>query len=424
MNILNTFNVSKYEANLKNGIKIVLFYRAGAPITTNAVISIGSNYDPNEKFGMVHFLEHMIVNGSKDFPNKSLLAEHIESVGGGFGALTGQDYLMITTEVSEKEDYFRVVDIFKATLCEPLFDKDVFENEKKIVIKEINKSKSNPSKMLIDTARGLFFDGTSFSHPVLGNEKDILALNYDDVVEEYKNIFNKSKITFVASGDISIDELTQNLNKLDFIENEKNIIVSDEIPFSNNKIKSTFFDVPNEHICFGVLGPKSFTSDSIRLNLLGDILAGGRNSRLTKKLRYEKGLVYGIGHGRLGGQDLSLWGLFTDTGENNLQDVVSEIIAEIKNIQSNGVTNEELEFVKSRRIKSLKRSMQTSSSWVDFHCVAEAFNKKDFDMDFYINTIQDTTREDIKNIIDKYLGGDKWKLAICGKTKAEDIKIS
>lgn len=423
MNILNTFNVSKYEANLKNGIKVVLFYRAGAPITTNAIISLGSNYDPNGKFGMVHFLEHMIVNGSKDFPNKSLLAEHIESVGGSFGALTGQDYLMVTTEISEKEDYNRVVDIFKATLCDPLFDKDVFENEKKIVIKEINKGKSNPSKILIDTARELFFEGTSFSHPVLGNEKDILALNYSDTVEEYKNIFDKSKITFVASGDISIDELTQNLNKLDFIESNNNTHVFNEVPFSNNKIKSTFFDVPNEHICFGVLGPKSLTRDSIQLNLLGDILAGGRNSRLTKKLRYEKGLVYSIWYGRLGGQDLGLWGLFTDTDKNTLQNVVNEIIIEIKNIQSNGVTKEELEFVKLRRIKSLKRSTQTSSSWVDFHSIAESFNRKDFSMDFYIKTIKDTTTEDIQNIIAKYLDSDKWKLAICGKTKAEDIKI-
>ena len=147
MDTFKSFNVTRSEGKLRNGIKVMLFQRSGAPITTTAILKSGSKYDPDSMFGVAHFLEHMIVNGSQEFPTKDLLAEHIESVGGSYGAKTGQDPMWVNTEVSEKDDYERVVDIFNATLCKPLMDKKVFENEKQVVIKEIQKSNSNPSQL-------------------------------------------------------------------------------------------------------------------------------------------------------------------------------------------------------------------------------------------------------------------------------------
>ena len=126
MDILKNFNVTKYEGNLVNGIKITLFYRPGAPITTTAILRSGSKYDSYESPGISHFIEHMLMNGSPEFPSKDLLSEHIESVGGSYSASTNQDFLFVNTEISDKEDYGRVGDIFNATLCRPLLDKEKF----------------------------------------------------------------------------------------------------------------------------------------------------------------------------------------------------------------------------------------------------------------------------------------------------------
>lgn len=127
MNIFETFKVARLEGKLNNGIKVVLFYRADTPISTTAILKSGSKNDPETMLGVSHFLEHMVTNGSLDFPSKDPLVEHIESVGGSYGAITGQDSMRVETEISYKEDYGRVIDIFKATLCNPLMDKKVFE---------------------------------------------------------------------------------------------------------------------------------------------------------------------------------------------------------------------------------------------------------------------------------------------------------
>ena len=256
MDILKNFNVTKYEGNLVNGIKITLFYRPGAPITTTAILRSGSKYDPYESPGISHFIEHMIMNGSPEFPSKDLLSEHIESVGGSYSASTNQDFLFVNTEISDKEDYGRVGDIFNATLCRPLLDKEKFENEKQIVINEIRKSNSNPNQILNNTAIRLFFKNTPFGHEVMGNEQSISKLGYDEMISEHKKLFDESRITFVASGDISLEEITSHLNKLIFLEGKTFTETNKQLePTNANDTLATFLDTPHSYICFGVPAP-------------------------------------------------------------------------------------------------------------------------------------------------------------------------
>ena len=422
MDIFKDFNVTRSKQTLRNGVEVILFHRSGAPITTTAVLRSGSRYDLDSMPGLSHFLEHMITNGSKDFPSKDLLAEHIESVGGSYGAMTGQDPMWVTTEISDKNDYGRVVDIFDATLCNPLMDKKVFENEKHVLIKEIKKADSSPARVLNKVSRKLFFSGTPFEHDVLGDENSILGLPYEGVMAEYKKLFDKSRITFFTSGDILIDELASHLNKLDLSDGEDMDRQGDKFEIADKeKIFSNFFDAPQTHIYFGVQAPKSFTKESIHLNSLGNILAGGRNARLTKRLRYDKGLIYSVNFGGNGGLNFGSWGIFTDTTDDKVQQVVDEIILEIKDILVNGIKKSELEFVRNRRIKSLKRTMQTSNDWVNFHAVPYVFSTELYDINTFVKDVAETTTEDIKNVIKQYLIPEKWKLAMCGRIEEKTV---
>lgn len=425
MDIFKDFGVTQYNGVLKNGIKVVLFHRTGAPITTAAVLNSGSIYDPEGMYGLAHFLEHMIVNGSAKFPSKDLLTEHIESVGGNLNAATWQEYIRVNVEVPEESDYSRAVDIFDATLCNPLMTKESFENEKRVIEKEIKKSNSNQSRLLYNTARKMFFKETPFEHEVLGNEESISKLSYDDLILVHKKLFDKSRITFIASGDISLDKLENHLNTLSFLEgndfskNKKELITKNE-----EKISSVFFDAPQTSLYLGIHGPELFTKESVYINILGQILARPRTSRLTKRLRYQKGLIYDISISTLGGIDFGTWGIFTNTSEDKVQEVIDEIVAEIKDIQKNGIKESELEFVKNLTVKSLKRTMQTSNDWVNFHAYSKAFSIEDYDINAFVKYVKEATVHDIKHIIDKYLEPKKWQLALCGRTKKELLVVN
>lgn len=426
MSILHDLNVERFDGALENGIRIVLLRRKGAPVATSAILNSGSRYDPADVPGTSHFIEHMIVNGSNEFPSKDVLAEHIESVGGSFGARTNQEFLIVDTEVSEKADYSRVVDIFNATLCKPLMDEKVFDNEKKIVIKEIQKSLSNPNQLQIKAARNFFFKDTVLEHEVLGDEQGILNLKYQEVLAMHEQLFDASRITFVVSGDIELDEVVGPLDMLRFKEGndfERNVIARNAFP--EEKIYATFFDTTQTHFMFGIPSPVSVSREMTQLNLLGAILAGGRSARLTKRLRYGKGLIYSISYARFGTSEIGQWVLTTDTSEDKVQEVMDEILIEIKELMSHGVTEAELEFVKNRKIKSMRRGMQTSRDWIDFYGVGEAFAPGKYrDIDAFIQEVQETTTKDIESIIANHFSSEKWQLAMVGRTKANDIKLN
>jgi zinc protease len=425
MSILTDLRVKHFEGTLKNGIRVLLLQRKGAPIATSAILNSGSQYDPAHAHGMAHFIEHMITNGSEKFPSKDVLAEHIESVGGGFGARTNQEYLIIDTEVSEKEDYERVVDIFDAMLCHPLMDKAVFENEKNIVIKEIQKSLSNPGQLEIKVGRELFFKNTELEHPVLGNEATVRSIAYEDMLDSHNKLFDASRLLFVVAGDITLEEVITQLNTLHYKEG----VTFEEITIQRNsfpleKSITAFFDTTQTHFIFGVPAPVSNTKDMIHLQLLGAIVAGGRSSRLTKRLRYNKGLVYDVGVNRIGITQIGQWGIFSNTSEDTMQEVIDEIILEIKDLQHNGVKENELAFVKNRRIKSVKRYAQTSKDWVELYLYPESYKAHSMDFDAFLEEIKTTTVDDIKHIIDTYFRAEKWQLAMVGRTEKDSINFN
>jgi predicted Zn-dependent peptidase len=425
ISILKNLRVERHEATLRNGIRVVLFHREHAPVRVVASLTSGSRYDRPDLPGIAHFIEHMITNGSARFPTKDVLAEHIESVGGSYGASTGLDAMNVHTEISDKEDIDRVIDIFDATLCHPLMDKEVFENEKNVVIKEIQKYNSIPSRLLLKTVRATLQSNTPYSHEVVGTEASITALTYEDMMSEYRTLFDASRIQFVASGDISIAELTNALERLQFLGGHPYTSEAPSmVPGQAGQITATFFDAPQTHIAFGVPAPRIYTKETLHLSLLGSILAGGRNSRLTKALRYNRGLVYSVRARHIGGIELGTWAIVTDTTEHQVQEVVNEIIKELTCVLKEGIKQSELDFVKHKIIKSRKRTMQTSEDWVSFHSLGETYAPQTYrNIDAYVNEVEQTTIEDIQHVIDTYLKPEYWKLVMVGRTPAESVKI-
>jgi zinc protease len=188
------------------------------------------------------------------------------------------------------------------------------------------------------------------------------------------------------------------------------------------KILTTIFDTPQSHIVFAVPCPNNFTKEMLQLSLIGGILAGGRSARLTKRLRYDKGLVYSVNPMRLGTTERGQWGIATDSSEDKIQEVIDEIIQEIKDLQKDGVKESELEFIKNRTIKSMRRRLQTSRDWVDFYSTEESYSKNpSVGIEMYIEMLEQTTTADLKKIIDTYFIPEKWQLILVGRNKADSI---
>jgi predicted Zn-dependent peptidase len=426
MNDLSDFGIKKLEATLSNGSRVVLFQKPGAPIYIRAYFLSGSRFDPVGKEGLSHFVEHMLVAGSKGYPSKDKLAAYIEAQGGVFSAFTSYDSVAVDVEVADASDITTATTILRAILTEALFDPTTIETERGSILKEIGDKESNPGAYIWEVCKRLFYQNNLFSRPTLGTRDALNSINREDLLEFYETGFTANRMVIVASGDIKLEQLITQLNTdVPVSIGKKNVKTEKLVQSRKKNIDIQHFSGEQVHLMFGFRSPPEVSSDDIPLSLIATILGGGRAAVLTRRLRYERGLVYGVSAGQYGMSDTGLWIVKSSTSKNDLPEVLKIITEEISRAYEGGLLESELKFAKDKVIKSRRRAMQTSESWVDAHALGQLVNPdKALDLNQWLQEVENTTIDSLKLSARRFLKPKSWYLALCGDLRVDDVEIN
>src|SRR3989344_6502119 len=133
---------------LDNGLTLFL---QRDPRVRSACISIsvraGSCYETKETSGLAHFLEHMLFEGTKQYPTAKKLAEQIERVGGYSGAYTNREHVIYSVKVFEKhlEIAFKYL---SQIIFNSILESNSIEKEKGIVLEEIKRASDNSEQLI------------------------------------------------------------------------------------------------------------------------------------------------------------------------------------------------------------------------------------------------------------------------------------
>jgi len=424
---LDDFGVKREQVILSNGSKLIFFEKPKTPVSIRATFISGSRFDPIGKDGTAHFLEHMIVAGSKRFPSKDKLANYIEQYGGVFSASTSIDTIDLKAVIGDPNDLKYIFEIFHEMLLESLFDENTIEKERGSILRELSNKKSDPSSMIWEVYRRLFFQNTEVGRSTLGSEKNIEAISKKDIVEFRNDQFLSGKLLFTASGGAEFNRLKENFENSLILPKSERISFLNDLPLIREKVISIepYPGITEAHIIYGFRSPRVLHPDEAALNVIAQILGGGRASTLSKKLRYEKGLVYSVSALSMSMADCGAWVIKTATSKDKVNEVIGIITDEIKRVMTDGLTDEEIIFAKNKIIKSKLMQMQTSSDWVAFHGYYSFFDESDtWTIEDYLKEIELVTPEKTKEVANKYFGQDKWFLGICGDVKEESIDVS
>ena len=187
--------------SLENGLDVLLVsdpdvHRSAAALS----VGTGYLYDPKEKAGLAHYLEHMLFLGTIKYPEVGSYKKFLDSHSGGSNAYTSGNMTNYFFQVSHNgfnEALDRFSDFFKA----PLFDKTYAKREVKAVNNEHEKNKLN------DGWRGNYVAGlmSEPGHPLAnfgtGNQKTLAGDNRPALLEFYKRYYAASnmKLSLISS---------------------------------------------------------------------------------------------------------------------------------------------------------------------------------------------------------------------------------
>jgi len=321
--------------------------------------SNGARDEDYENNGISHFIEHMVFKGTKKRTAK-MISDEIESTGGYLNAFTSKEQTCFYGR-GLSENLAKTFDVISDMIQNPVFREKDIKKEIGVVIDELNDIDDSPDELIFDKFEEIIFKKNPLSLPVIGTEKTIYSFNSHNVQNYFESNYS-SNLLIVCSGNVrhkDLVNLAKKYLKKNFPANEVRRNIPDFESGTLHKFEKDFQQVH----C--IIGRSSYGYNNERrllLNLLSTLLGDGSSSRLFQAVREKRGITYQI-HSFLNSYfDVSSFGVYFSTNENQVKKVVDIVYNEMKKLKQKKISAKELNRVKEYLKGSMLLSLESTTN--------------------------------------------------------------
>lgn len=354
---------------LDNGMEVLLISDENANKSLmSAIIPIGSMEDPVSQQGLAHYLEHMILMGSKNYPETNSLDKFLNQNGGMNNASTASHRTAYYLQVNN-DAFSEAVTRMADTLAFPLLSESNAKKEVNAVNAEMIRAKSSDGHLL----RSVVLATSNPAHPstkfAVGNSQTLSdkpeSKLQDELEKFYQENYSANLFKVVLYSNQSIEQMAKlavnTLGKMEnknlsvpkineplYREEDKSVIVQYK-PIKPNKMLAISFDFPSDEMHF------KHKSGEYLAYVLNNNTEGTLSDYLIKQGLSDSGIeavpVSNIGRDR---GSFTIYALLTDKGLEEKDRVISLIFQQIENIKRQGIQESYFNEVK----ESLKQDFQ------------------------------------------------------------------
>src|SRR5687767_9604587 len=281
------------QFRLANGLTVILHQDKSVPVVTvNVWYHVGSANEKPGRTGFAHLFEHLMFEGSKNV-KEGVFDTLLESAGGNNNGSTNNDRTNYFEDVPSNalELALYLESDRMAYLLDTMTPQRV-DGQRDVVKNERRQSYENqPYGMAsIEIDKMLWPATHPYSWPTIGYMEDLTAASHADVVEFFKKYYAPNNASLVVTGDIDFDR-TRALVEKWFNEIPRGANVEPIAPptaMLTGVQKKTLTDrVSLPRLYLAWLTPRLYAPGDAALDIVSSVLAGGKNSRLYKRLVYD-----------------------------------------------------------------------------------------------------------------------------------------
>jgi zinc protease len=396
------------EYKLKNGLRVILSEDHSAPTYSIAVTyNVGSRDELPGHTGFAHLFEHMMFQGSEKV-GKGEQFLLVQNNGGNMNGTTNSDRTnyfetlpanQLDLGLFLESDRMRSLVINQANLDN---QRNAVQEERRLGVD--NQPYGKTFESIFDTA----FDDFGYKHSTIGSMDDLNKASLEDVQKFFKRYYAPNNATIAIVGDFKSEEVMAKMEKyFGAIPSQPappapDVNEPEQHGERRKTIEDSFAQLPRIDIVFKV--PAGNSPDIYALDVLGDVLAAGQSSRLYQKLVKDQEAAAQVFGGTFEqrGTSLELFIALIRPGKTPAE-VEKSILDEIKRVQDQPITDQELDKIrmrsKSNKVAqmrgSLNRAVQLSQNAVFYNDPGR--------VNTYEEHIQKVTKEDVQRVAKKYL---------------------
>jgi predicted Zn-dependent peptidase len=278
------------RTTLENGLTVLTLEDHTTPVVSFQMwVRVGSR-DESRVTGLAHLFEHMMFKGSTAIPPEQY-SRILEARGARTNAYTTRDVTVYTEDITSE-----LLPLVIALEAERVGNLDInaktLVDERKVVLEERRmRTDDNPTGRAIEALLALTFQAHPYRWPVVGWHSDIANTTVEACRAFFDAYYVPNNITLVIVGafdsDAAIEQIREAFGPLPRAASiPRN---STEEPKQTGPRRATvYYDVRSPTLAGAWHAPPSGHADSTALDVLSEILSGGRSSRLYRRLIHEE----------------------------------------------------------------------------------------------------------------------------------------
>ena len=333
---------------LDNGLRVIVHESRSLPIVAvNLWYHVGSKNEQLGRTGFAHLFEHLMFEGS----------EHCDR--GYFHPLQQAGAALNGSTNADRTNYWEVVPTSAVELALwmksdrmgfllPALTKEKFENQRDVVLNERRQNYENrPYGMAgMVLMEALYAPDHPYHWMTIGDPDDLRAATLDDVRAFFRRYYHPRNASLVIAGDVTaegaidqarkyFDEIPtgpapQPVNAEAHLAGEVRLLLEDRV------------ELPRVYLAWH--SPPMFGPGDAEMDLVADLLANGKSSRLYEGLVYERRIATDISAIQNSREISGVCQITATAAPGHTLAELSEVIeAEIERFLRDGATDDEIE---------------------------------------------------------------------------------
>lgn len=401
---------------LSNGVTAVLKKDTSVPVVSvNVWVKTGSINENQNQAGLSHFIEHLMFKGSKNYTG-DLMTRNVEKMGGLINAATSKEYTCYYIDI-QKDGCIEAIKMLADTVSNPLFPSEEIEQERKVVVEEIQRHKDSPQSMLFEYFMETLYKNSDYKNSIIGSSDVIKNISREEIISYYKKHYVAQNMFVSVVGDFDKEAVIKTIENT-FGKFESGILPQEPVIIENSDAVSDFTakdKTVHTYLLAGFKGPDMSSDDIYVADVALNILGSGKSSRLYKILKEEKNLVFAISSSfmTLRGTGSALISAVFEPSKYD--ETVKAMETELDKLTEYGPSESELNKIKTNIKSSWIFGLQTFGEQAGQLGYWHSQGHPD-KFENYLNSIDKVTVEDVKKFMKKYYSKEKLaKVSICPK---------
>ncbi len=413
-----------WQMKTSNGIKIIGTESDEIPtVTLQLTIDGGQQLEANDlsKAGIASLTASMMNESTKNYSSEAI-SEELRKLGSSISFGSGRNSTSVSVQ-SLKKNLPATLKILEEKLFNPKFSEEDFDRLKKQQVENAKSSEKQPVSIANRVYDRLLYGENSIqSYPVSGIETSINNITLEDVKAFYEKNYAPNVAKLVIVGDISQEDATKSVAFLNqWKKKEVKIPTMAEVK-EVDKTKIYLIDktdAPQSEIRIGYRTalPYDASGDYFKTTLMNYPLGGAFNSRINLNLREDKGYTYGarsgFSAGKESGEFTASAGVRTDVTDSS----VVEFLKEMRGYYQDGITLEELEFMKKSIGQRDAREYETPFQKASFLSRILTYDLNPNYVKKQKKIIDQITKKEIDAFAKKYVNPEKMNILVVGDEK-------